>query len=63
MQYAYVKIIQQLSLVVRLWSSREGGNGPGSLWTRGYGPIFPRPIGKGHWGSQQVTAGNTGTAG
>ena len=51
MQYAYVKVIQQLGLDVRSWFSREGGNDPGSIWTMGYGPIFPRPTGKEHWGS------------
>ena len=48
MQYAYVKIIQQLGLYVRSWSSREGGNDLGSLWIRGCGPIFLRPTGKDH---------------
>ena len=53
MQYAYIKLIQQLGLDVRSWFSREGGNDPGSLWTMGYGPIFPSLLGKGtgvHWG-------------
>ena len=36
-KYAYLISIRKLGLDVCTWRSREGGNDPGSLWTKGIG--------------------------